>query len=234
MRKIIASFLLVTCVASGYAQVLVDTTMGTENFTPKFSIGFSPLAIAFSKARLDLETGFGKQSPILLSVSPIFYTGNTDIYAGSRNVSASDTKNASTTDQISGMGAEIQLKFTRIVNYEQLTLIYAGIGVGFHNIKFEFEDYGWEPYEKDGLQYYRYDLGPQKETVKRTDVFGMIGGRAYVNKFLYFDGNVGMVFQNSDITSTQSVIRPHLNGPIDFGYTGVNLKVNFTVGVSLF
>lgn len=231
MKKIFLIFnlLVLTVVVNAQKQ---DST--ATSYCPKFSIGFSPMGIAINRIRFELETGVNKKSPILLSVAPIIYSGTTSQYNNTRNIPPDNSKNSYSTDNVGGVGGELMAKFTRITDPIRIKMIYGGVGLGYHNINLTFEDYNWTPYQQDGLEYYSYNLGPQEETIKRVDVFGVFGGRIYVNKAFYLDGNVGLMYQKSSISSTLLVNRDHLNGPLDYGYTGLNYRFNFTVGISLF
>lgn len=240
MMKKLFTLLLICGSLQGISQDRDQVLMSNDNTgnSPKFSVGFSPLSLPLGKVRFDLETGIGKQNPILISIAPIAYIGSTSIYSDTRNLTPEDQKNRDyTTDNLSGFGTEFGIKFSKAVQEDNLILMYVGAGAGLHNIKLDYLDYDWRAYTADdGLEYYHYEMGPEKETIKRTDIFGMVGTRIYANKFVFFDGNVGIVYQNSEITTTSSntELRPHRNGPIELGYTGMNLRANFSIGFSIF
>ncbi|MES2628065.1 MAG: hypothetical protein V4616_03765 [Bacteroidota bacterium] len=229
MKKALLSLILGCISMFSFAQQ--DSSF--LNTAPKFSFGFSPLSVFFSKVKLDFETGFQSKNPMLLSLSPVIYTGETYIYSNTRNIGP-DNERTSNGDLVSGFGAEAQLKMARVIDADNLFMLYGGVGLGYHDISLKFTDFGWSTYREDGLEYYEYGIGDEKERIKRVDVFVNLGLRAYVNRRIYFDLSAGFVYQNSTITTTQSFSRPHRSGILDFGNQGANLRGNFAVGFSIF
>ncbi len=230
MKKLIYSFLLSLIAISATAQD--DSTISV---TPKFSFGFSPLAMLLGKARFDFETGFKQnRNPILLSVSPIIYSGSTAMYRDTRSNGPDNERIYNSNDEVSGTGVELQLKITKVVDPRELFMVFAGVGMGYHNINLKFQDYTWNQYQEEGLTYYQYTLGDQSEKIQRFDIFANLGLRTYINRFFYFEASAGFSSQNPTITSSLYQTRRHDNGAIDYGYSGINVRGNIAIGFSLF
>ncbi len=241
MRHLISLFLILSTaiVTSAQSAPLIESDTNSAYprpaYLPRLSFGFSPFSLTVNRLRLEAETGINGNLPMLFSIAPIFYTGTTTLYANSRQQPINSTQsNKSNFDKVSGIGAELGLKMFMATDELQYRFLYWGAGIGIHSIRLDFEDYNWEVSQENGLNYYNYFQAPQVEKIKRTDLFCMIGGRIYASNLIYFDGSIGVQYQHTSISSTQYVVRNHYNGPLDFGYKGGNLRMNFTLGFSLF
>ncbi len=231
MKKLVLSGLLVACVLFGQGQQVLQPLKSTQ---PKFSAGFSPISLLFNKIRFELETGIGKQKPILLALSPIIYSGTTTSYMGTRGLQPDNQKGEFSPDQVSGFGAEAMLKFAKPLDPFELRMLYWGFGMGYHQINLEFEDFNFEPFNEDNLTYYSYQLADQTETIKRVDVFGLVGGRLYANNFFFFDACMGISYQNATVSSSLTVPRDQNSDPFRPGYSGLNYRFVLTAGISIF
>jgi len=228
--KTIISIALVTLVSLNLCAQEIEPARQQ----PKFSFGFAPLSLLFNKTRFELETGVGKKSPVMISVSPIFYSGTTQMYSNTRHIKPDNSEADYSSDLVSGMGGEMGIKFMKVLDPFHLSMIYYGFGVGYHKINLSYQDYDFQPYQEDGLTYYNYQLGDVREDIQRTNVFGLLGGRTYAGNRIYFDLSIGLGYQKSNIKSSAFQPRDHESSIFGFGYTGFCYKAVLSVGFSLF
>ncbi len=200
----------------------------------KFSLSFSPQYLAINAIRLEAELKVAEKHHIALA--PYLYSGSS-VRHSRREVSGGSfggvRRNQLDADKVSGFGLEAMHKIQLTTAYSPAGL-YAAYGVGYHNVRQQFDGLGVITVVENGVQTIRYREGKQTETASRFDVIGLVGYRMLLLDNVVIDLFLGPVMKFGSVSSTMPAPRDHYNAVTDYGYSGPALRAGFSVGVLLF
>jgi len=196
------------------------------------SVGFTPQYLAQDAFRIDLEKEFGaKRNRIALS--PYLYNGFNYLYSRQReSFWGTGNNDPERIDQVNGWGLEAMYKY-RISTEDKSGYPYIGFGAGFHNVRLQFKEFGWQPSLEDGLEVLRYALKEEEEKIQRFDALIVIGYRAFLGNHFAIDFAAGGISRTSWVETTQETARNQQQSILLYGYQGTILRLSVTLSVML-
>lgn len=105
---------------------------------------------------------------------------------------------------------------------------YFSIGVSFNFYNVFYSDYGYIPYQEDGLTFFKYDIGNQNVKFYKPGFDFNIGKQVAITKHLFLDGFLGIGYDYSfyDANGENS----YNSGIFSYGYRGITLSGGFRIG----
>ena len=194
-----------------------------------FFILYSPQYLINNQAKGSI--GMFLNNKQCISFSPSSYFGTTKLYLEQRNSDENGRiPDAPNPDAISGFGIDIEHQLYFRDTAMQISF-YASYGVGYNSLRLNYADFSWNPYTKNGLEYYHYSFGEHQEEIIRWDLFILLGSRFKSGAFV-LQWFAGPVYKYSEITTTPVEDPRSQNNILDFGFKGITLRIGGSFGFS--
>lgn len=220
MGKKLTSLLLFFICGTAFSQTKFDSL--------KFSINIHPQFLLISGIKADIEYKLLKNFHVFGGGQ--FYTGltnrNGDKTIKADNGTTSDqTKRAN--DEIAGNGFHLGGKYYFVHTTKEH--FYVGAEYSYVKYNFKINDYGYFPYQDDGLTFYEYRLGKYDIDGSQSTsslYFGATGneGRFIVNAWF------GVSLVNAKTDNKLKEFRNFDKLYWDFAYNGLSPLIGFKIG----
>jgi hypothetical protein len=194
----------------------------------RWMLSTTPQYIVNNSLKFGLERNISRTNWAGVSLEVYYGPVNTDnsAYGSKSDMVKMGTVNE---DMISGIGFGITDKI--FVGPEiGYTGFYMGYGINYHYLSIDYKDYTWTTYQKDGLNYYGYDLSNSKLTINRYSAIIGFGYAVVLSKDFRADFFLGgAVTKSQSVSSLGDNYRSFKRDFWDYQYSGAHpvLSVQF-------
>lgn len=123
-------------------------------------------------------------------------------------------------------GVGLRLSYKQFFHKEML---YWGGGLNYSYFDITYQSEGYEPFEEDGLTFYRYRAGDTRQYFNKLNPFLSFGIQSPLRKRFFIDGFLTLGYSHSFYKSDRKAFDDTIFG---FGYRGVTLGIGGRVGWS--